>query len=212
MVTYPVVSSVNLPALVEGVIHGKDTFSKTIAWTESPLVQSTGGELVKLDDGFFYLVGGHVFMGTYRSFEAADEKNSPMASQTYLGEIRKLRFTTPEPGKLDVAMVESFKDPEFARRDLNAGLTIAADGKSLGAAAYGGVFTKDQLNFAHPILISAGLRSCGRRRLRAEDERIFMRDNAFLRSGDVRNVHDILRWNQPLALERCLSASSSRLL
>ena len=73
LVTYPVVSSVNLPALVAGVIHGKDSFSKTIAWAESPLVQSTGGGLVKLDDGFFYLIGGHVFMGTYRGFEAADE-------------------------------------------------------------------------------------------------------------------------------------------
>jgi hypothetical protein len=53
MVTYPLVSSVNLPALVEGVTHGNDTFSKTIAWAESPLVQSTGGELVKLDEWSF---------------------------------------------------------------------------------------------------------------------------------------------------------------
>jgi hypothetical protein len=97
MVTYPLVSSVNLPALVQGVTRGKDTFSNTIAWAESPLVQSTGGELVKLDDGFFYLIGGHVFMGTYRSFEASDEKNSTKASQTYLGEIRKLRLAAPGP-------------------------------------------------------------------------------------------------------------------
>src|SRR5580658_3139303 len=155
-VTYPVVSSVNLPALVEGVIHGKDTFSKTIAWAESPLVQSTGGELVKLDDGFFYLIGGHVFMGTYRGFEAADEKNTTKVSQTYLGEIRKLRIATTRPGTLAVTLEKSFPDPEFARRDLNAGLTLLADGKSLGAAIYGGVFNKDQLNFTHPIYISTG--------------------------------------------------------
>jgi hypothetical protein len=156
MVTFPLVSSVNLPALVEGVMHHKDTFSKTIAWTESPLVQSTGGELVKLDDGFFYLIGGHVFMGSYRAFEAADEKTSPKASQTYLGEIRKLKFAATKPGKIDVTLVESFKDPEFARRDLNASLTILEDGKSLGASAWGGVFTKDQLNFVHPIFLTAG--------------------------------------------------------
>ncbi len=155
-VTYPVVSSVNLPALVDGVIHGRDTFSKTISWAESPLVQSTGGDLLKLDDGFFYLVGGHVFTGSYRSFEAADEKNTSSASQTYLGEIRKLRLTGGGKGKLDVALVESFNDPEFARRDFNAGLTVLEDGKSLGAAVWGGVFTKDQLNFTHPILIRAG--------------------------------------------------------
>jgi len=156
MATFPLVSAVSLPALVEGVIEGKDIFSKTIRWAESPLVQSTGGELVKLDDGFFYLLGGHVFMGTYRQFEAANEKNTAEASQTYLGEIRKLRFTDAGPGKLRVSLVESFKDPEFARRDFNGDLTILADGKSLGAAIYGGVFTKDQLNFTHPIYVSAG--------------------------------------------------------
>lgn len=156
LVTYPVASSVNLPALVDGVIHGKDTFSNTIAWTESPLVQSTGGGLAKLEDGFFYLVGGHVFTGSYRGFEAADEKSTAKVSQTYLGEIRKLRMTRIGPGKLDVSLVQSFPDPEFARRDLNATLTILDDGKSLGAAAYGGVFTKDQLNYTHPIFINAG--------------------------------------------------------
>jgi hypothetical protein len=67
-----------------------------------------------------------------------------------------LRFGSTRPGKLEVSLVESFKDPEFARRDLNAGLAILGDGKSLGAAAYGGVFTKDQLNFTHPVWISAG--------------------------------------------------------
>ena len=95
-------------------------------------------------------------MGSYRGFEAADEKSTPKASQTYLGEIRKLRLTRVRPGKLDVSLVESFQNPEFARRDLNASLTILDDGKSLGAAAYGGVFTKDQLNFTHPILFNAG--------------------------------------------------------
>lgn len=154
-VTYPILSSVNLPALVAGVTQEKDTFSSTIAYVESPLVQSTGGELVKLDDGCVYLVGGHVFMGSYRGFEAAGEKNTPKASQVYLGEIRKLRVTRPRAGKLEVALVERFQDPEFARRDLNVSLTILPDGKSLGAAAYGGVFTKDQLNFTHPIYFGA---------------------------------------------------------
>jgi hypothetical protein len=156
MVTYPVISSVNLQALVGGVMQHKDTFSKTIAFGETPLVQSTGGALAKLADGFFYLIGGHVFTGTYRSFEVAGEKTTPKASQTYLSEIRKLRLTAPRPGKLEVSLVESFKDPEFARRDLNVVPTILDDGKSLGAAAYGGVFTKEQLNFTHPILIGAG--------------------------------------------------------
>jgi hypothetical protein len=155
-VTYPILSAVNLPALVKGVIEAKDTFSRTIAYVESPLVQSTGGGLVKLDDGFFYLFGGHVFMGSYRAFEAAEEKTTPKASQTYLGEIRKLRFNKPGGQKLEVSEVERYQDPEFARRDLNVALTINPHGKSLGAAAYGGVFTKEQLNFTHPVYFHAG--------------------------------------------------------
>jgi len=156
-VTYPILSAVNLPALVDGVMHGRDTFSNSIAYTESPLLQSTGGELLKLDDGMFYLVGGHVFMGTYRAFEAADEKNTQQVSQTYLGEIRKLSVRRDGPGRLSVSLVEAYKDTEFARRDLNAALTILPDGHTLGAAAYGGVFTKDQLGFKKPIYWSSAV-------------------------------------------------------
>jgi len=152
-VTYPILSAVNLPALVSGVMQGKNTFSGSIAYTESPLVQSTGGELLKLDDGMLYLIGGHVFTGSYRAFEASEEKSSADASQVYLGEIRKLRVQRAH-GKLSVALVERFQDPEFARRDLNAALTILPDGRSLGAGAYGGVFTKEQSGFVKPIYFS----------------------------------------------------------
>ncbi len=104
----------------------------------------------------FYIVGGHVFMGTYREFETANEKNTQQVSQTYLGEIRKLSVKRDGRGHLAVSLVERFQDPEFARRDLNAGFTILPDGHSLGAAAYGGVFTRDQLAFVKPIYWSRG--------------------------------------------------------
>jgi hypothetical protein len=150
-VTYPVLSSVDLPSLVEGVIEGRDTFSQTIAWTVTPLVQSAGGALLKLDDGMFYLAGGHVFMGTYRDFEGGNEQPTATASQRYLSEIRKLKIRRAGNGRLSVSLVEAYPDPEFARRDMNAGFVILADGHSLGAAVYGGVFTRDQLNFSKPI-------------------------------------------------------------
>ena len=155
-VTYPVLSSVDLPSLVAGVTQGRDLFSNSVAYVESPLVQATGGDLLKLDDGMFYIVGGHVFMGTYREFETANEKNTQQVSQTYLGEIRKLSVKRDGHGRLAVSLVERFQDPEFARRDLNAGFTILPDGHSLGAAAYGGVFTRDQLAFVKPIYWSPG--------------------------------------------------------
>jgi len=157
-VTYPVLSSVDLPALVEGVMRGKDTFSETIAWANSPFVQSAGGDLLKLDDGMFYLAGGHVFTGTYRDFEGTNEHSTPQASQEYLGEIRKLNVERAGKGHLSVTLVDRYADPEFARRDMNAGFTILADGHSLAAAVYGGVFTKDQLNFQKPIYWDAKAR------------------------------------------------------
>jgi hypothetical protein len=155
-ITFPILSSVDLPSLVDGVMKGQDTFSKTIAWTSSTLVQSAGGELLKLDDGMFYLAGGHVFTGTYRDFEGGNEEASATTSQKYLGEIRKLKVARTAKGQLSVSLVESYADPQFARRDLNAGFAILADGHSLGAAIYGGVFTKEQLNFPRPIYWDAG--------------------------------------------------------
>jgi hypothetical protein len=153
-VTYPIISVVRLPVLIKAISDRRDV-SPAITYTRSPLVQTAGGELLKLDDGLFYVVGGHVFTGSYRDFEAAEEKSSPKASQQYTGEIRKLRVTHNGRGPLAVTLVQSYRDPEFARRDLNASLMIQPDGHTLGAAAYGGVFTKDQLGFSKPIYWSA---------------------------------------------------------
>jgi len=149
--TYPILSSVRLPDLIQGVMRGRDTFSAAIRYTKSPFVQVTGGEFLKLDDGAFYIVGGQVFTGSYSEFEAAGEKNSIGASQIYTGEIRKIRISHDAGGQLSVTLLKRFAHPEFARRDLNAAYRILPDGRSLGAAAYGGVFTKDQLGFTKPI-------------------------------------------------------------
>lgn len=147
-VTYPILSAVSLPALVEGVMDAKP-FRNSISFTQSGLVQSSGGDLLKLDDGF-YLVMGHVFTGSYADFEGGNEHNSVKASQKYVGEIRRLSISRTASG-LNVALLDRFSNPEFLRRDLNTTYTILPDGKSLGGAAYGGVFTKDQLNFSRPI-------------------------------------------------------------
>ncbi len=152
--TYPILSAVHLPTLVKAITERGDV-SAAITYTTSQVVQVAGGELLRLEDGMFYLVGGHVFTGSYRDFEAAEEKNTPKVSQRYTGEIRQLRVTRDGHGQLAVAVVHSYRDPEFARRDLNATLTILPDGHTLGAAAYGGVFTKDQLGFSKPIYWSA---------------------------------------------------------
>ena len=86
-VTYPQISTVDLPRLIEGVMRGRIP-PESIAFTRSPLVQSSGGELVKLPDGYFYLEG-HSFHGSYTAFQGQREQNGKAASQVYLDDIRK---------------------------------------------------------------------------------------------------------------------------
>jgi hypothetical protein len=149
--TFPILSRVDLPRLIDGVIHGTIS-ADAIQFTTSPLVRSTGGGLIKLSDESFYLVMGHVFEGNYTVFEGQNEKNSSAASQEYLNEIRKLQISSSEKG-LQVKLVETFRDEDqFHRRDLNVAHTLSPQG--LGLAAYGGVFTSEQLNYSKPIYIA----------------------------------------------------------
>src|SRR5215471_7766036 len=144
-VTFDVISRVNLPALIQGVMNGRIP-ADSIAFTRSPLVQSAGGGLMRLADGYFYLVMGHSFQGSYTAFEGRAEKNTAQASQTYLDEIRKLSVKTRPDGSLSVVLAEKFQDEtEFHRRDLNVAHYLSPAG--LGFAAYSGVFTPEtQLN------------------------------------------------------------------
>jgi hypothetical protein len=150
--TFPLISQIDLPNLIDGVMHGRLS-AGAVAYAKTPLVQSSGGALIKLQDGYFYLVMGHSFDGNYTAFEGQNEQNTAVAAQKYLNEIRKLKVANNGAGQLSVSLVEKFEDPaEFHRRDLNAAQTLSPQG--LGLAAYGGVFTPDtQLNFSKPVYL-----------------------------------------------------------
>ena len=150
-VTYPLISAVELPQLIDDVMRGRAPSS--IRFAETRLVESAGGELIKLSDGYFYLVMGHSFQGSYTTFEGHSEHNSQAASQEYLNEIRRLRIQTDARGKLAVELAQAFRDEtEFHRRDLN--VSPIATPQGLGLAVYGGVFTPDtQLGYSHPIYL-----------------------------------------------------------
>jgi len=147
--TFPLIAKIDLPKLIEGVIHGQIPPASISAAT-SPLVQSAGGDLVKLSDGGFYLVMGHVFTGSYTAFEGQGESNSHTVSQTYLNEIRKLDI---QSAPLSVKLIKRFRDEsQFHRRDLNVVQIISP--KGVGLAAYGGVFTPDtQLSYSKPVYL-----------------------------------------------------------
>ena len=148
--TFPLVSQIDLPGLIDGVMEGRIPAS-SILFASTPLVQSAGGELVKLADDYFYLVMGHVFTGSYTAFEGRGEHNADEVSQTYLNEIRKLKIAETPGGGLTVRLVQTFRnEAEFHRRDLN--VTQILSPKGLGIAAYGGVFTPEtQLSYSKPI-------------------------------------------------------------
>jgi hypothetical protein len=151
-VTFPVISRVDLPQLIESVLHGKIA-PASVSFAESKAVQSAGGGLIKLADGFFYLVMGHSFSGSYTAFEGQGEHNAEAASQVYLNQIRKLKIADLSPGRLDVSVVETFEDEDqFHRRDLNVTPILSTNG--LGLAAYGGVFTpQTQLSYSQPVYL-----------------------------------------------------------
>jgi hypothetical protein len=155
-VTFPVISEVDLPQLIEAVTHGSLS-AATIVFGKTPLVESTGGELIKLPDGYFYLVMGHSFQGSYTAFEGQNEHDGEAASQTYLNSIRKLKIT-PNNGKLVVSLADEFEDQvEFHRRDLNVAPLLSPRG--LGLAVYGGVFTPEtQLSYSKPVYLFPGSR------------------------------------------------------
>jgi hypothetical protein len=153
-VTFPLISQVDLPKLIDGVMRGQLPAS-SIMFASSPLVQSAGGELIKLD-GDFYLVMGHVFTGTYTAFEGQGEKSRESVSQVYLNEIRRLKIECEAKTGLSVRLTETFKDEaEFHRRDLNATESLTPQG--LGLAIYGGVFTPEtQVSYSKPIYLIPG--------------------------------------------------------
>jgi hypothetical protein len=153
-VTYPLISEVDLPELIESVMQGRAPSS--VVFGQSNLVQSAGGELRKLPDGYFYLVMGHSFQGSYTSFEGQGEHDGGNGSQSYLNEIRKLKIAPDAHGKLRVSQVETYRDEmEFHRRDLNVTEILSPAG--VGLAVYGGVFTPDtQLSYSKPIYLISG--------------------------------------------------------
>ena len=153
--TFPVLSRVRLPALIEGVMQGHIP-SEAVSFVSTPAVQSAGGDLIKLADGYFYLVMGHVFTGSYTAFEGQGEHNAQEVSQTYLNEIRKLKITEGHSGALNVQLMDTYKDAdEFHRRDLNTVRLMSS--KGVGFGAYGGVFTPEtQLSYSKPIYLLPG--------------------------------------------------------
>ena len=152
--TYDTMIQVSLGPLINAVetFASADDVAKLFKKLHHPMLQVTGGDLVKVGNTF-YLIFGQKFMGSYFAFGASLPNGT---TQEYTEEIRAI---TMVPGAFEILNISALpKDnpEEYHRRDLNIGLTIDAPSGKLRVAAYGGVFKKGGPGgFEHPILFDA---------------------------------------------------------
>lgn len=158
--TFPYLSAVSIGDLYKAVISNDPSkLNNSIAFVNSPLAQSTGGEMLGFFDGNnslnLYVVMGHNFDGKYSGLSA----KPATATQTYLKAINQFRASPDfQRGTISLTPVKVFSNADqFGRRDLNVAYTVMQDGQA-GIGAYGGVFTPNptQLNYFFPIYLGQG--------------------------------------------------------
>ena len=153
--TYDSMIQVPLGPLIEAVesFASADEIAKLFKKLHHPMLQVTGGDMVKVGNTF-YLVFGQKFMGSYFAFGAGLPSGT---TQEYTEEIRAITMVPGQFEILNISALPKDNPEEYHRRDLNIGLTIDAPSGEPRIAAYGGVFKKGGPGgFEHPILFDAG--------------------------------------------------------
>lgn len=136
-VSYPSLTAVDVPGLMDAIVNGKKTAS-FFRQTEDERMAVTGGALGKIGDRF-YLAGGHRFDGAYNP---TGPTTGPGFSQEYTNAVRSFRIQTIG-GKPTPEAYETWTDSlEWHRRDYNLVPQIFPD-KTEGYTAFSGVFQYD---------------------------------------------------------------------
>ncbi|MCF8246928.1 MAG: T9SS C-terminal target domain-containing protein [Saprospiraceae bacterium] len=146
-ITFPNLTTVNVPGLIEDIINGEPIAGNFQQITDD-VFAVTGGYLGKIGDEF-YLVGGQRFDGRYNPM------NHPTFVQTYTDAIRK--FTLENIGGNWVFNNYSvISDPlNLHRRDYNL-LPQIYPGGEFGYTIFSGVFQlNEDLPFLYPVDITA---------------------------------------------------------
>ncbi|MGL4599693.1 MAG: hypothetical protein ACRCYO_19360 [Bacteroidia bacterium] len=137
--TYAYFMQMNMPQAISAVKKNNPAaFKRAIVWGNSPLVQSTGGELYRMPNGNFYMCVGHNFSGMY-----TDTINQ---RQQYLNQVNVFSVSTAN-NALTLTSQGTISDglpnetTQFHRRDLVVAPAIQANGTDVGISIYGGVFT-----------------------------------------------------------------------
>jgi hypothetical protein len=165
MTTFPTVTSIHVPGMIDAVLKGTDLaphieqvpLQRTTTSAGVPQVQTyrlTGGELERIGDDF-YLVFGQDFRGLY-SVDPGDFGKWPLVQQ-YSERIFVLSIDD-NPLKVTISSIIT-ADPNdatqpFHRRDLTVLPTRTADGLP-SLTAYGGVFVPGQATaYRNPVYIT----------------------------------------------------------
>jgi len=158
-ITDSTISRINLPALIQRVsLKRKNIMLETIfAFDSKPnfAVCATGGELIKLENGSFYLCVGHRYYGEY-----SDTLPPPIQryrnNVTVFDLIEKSNSISINPSTIKI-ITDNLPDTttQFHRRDLVVAPAILGDKKSVGISIYGGVFTsKNSTPYLNPIYLT----------------------------------------------------------
>ncbi|WP_294671274.1 T9SS type A sorting domain-containing protein [uncultured Fluviicola sp.] len=151
-ITYPNLSAVKVPDVIDAIINGT-SFASSFRQVTDTLFAVTGGYLNKINNTF-YLTGGQKFIGRYNPMGPT---HGPGFIQEYTNASRK--FTLSDDGvTLSVTHLAAIHDPaNLHRRDYNVVPQIMPAGQE-GLTAFSGVF---QVNADLPFLNCVNIDSTG---------------------------------------------------
>ncbi|HET7228920.1 MAG TPA: hypothetical protein VFJ16_02925 [Longimicrobium sp.] len=146
--TYPNLSIITLPTLIEGVKSGRADFvNSAMSTVADERMRVTGGALEKIGDRF-YLVMGHDYNSIYKG----------AVTGIYTEQVRTFRL--PAPYTPAIQDYQAYGDPsgrgptsQWHRRDLNVVPTVQPGGVQ-GLAVYGGVFTPTSGAWVNPMYMT----------------------------------------------------------
>ncbi|HMQ70319.1 MAG TPA: T9SS type A sorting domain-containing protein [Ignavibacteria bacterium] len=143
LITFPTLTVVDVNEMIQAIITGSSIAPYIRQITDSRM-QVCGGEMQKLGD-YFYLIGGHKFMGNY---------SQTQNDQVYTDKIQKFKITD-NGVSVSISDFSFYEDTtEYHRRDMNVVPAINPVGTVPFLILYGGVFIHGaDLPFLNPIYI-----------------------------------------------------------
>lgn len=148
--TFPNLTAISINQLAKAIISGED-ISPFFRQITDDRLKVTGGEVGLMNDRF-YLVGGHLFDGSYNPMGA---EFGPGFTQEYTNEIRSFELND-DGTNLSIENYSAINDPEnLHRRDYNLSPQQFPNGEK-GFTVFSGVFNSEDMPFLTTTDVFAG--------------------------------------------------------